>query len=78
MRRNRVIRPQLLWLGVPFVLFCGALPLVNRVEPLVFGRVPFLLAWLVGATLVTPFAVWRAWRGDHGSTHSSAHGGGRR
>ncbi|MFD9353244.1 DUF3311 domain-containing protein [Streptomyces sp. NPDC060031] len=58
-------RPQLLWLAVPFVLFCGALPFVNRVEPLVFGRVPFLLAWCVGATLVTPLAVWQAWRGDH-------------
>ncbi|MDJ0379648.1 DUF3311 domain-containing protein [Streptomyces sp. G-G2] len=53
------------WLAVPFVLFLGVLPLVNRVEPLAFGRVPFLLVWCVGATLVTPLAVWLAWRGDH-------------
>ncbi|MFD9407759.1 DUF3311 domain-containing protein [Streptomyces sp. NPDC059989] len=58
------MRPQLLWLGVPFVAFLGVLPLVNRVEPRVAG-VPFLLVWFVGVTLVTPLAVWLAWRGDH-------------
>ncbi|WP_330330636.1 DUF3311 domain-containing protein [Streptomyces sp. NBC_00536] len=65
MRSKRVKRPQLVWLAAPFVLFLGVLPLVNRVEPLVFGRVPFLLVWCVGATLLTPLAVWLAWRGDH-------------
>lgn len=64
MRPNRVKRPQLAWLAVPFVLFVGALPLVNRVEPRI-GGVPFLLVWFAGATLVTPLAVWLAWRGDH-------------
>jgi hypothetical protein len=57
-------RPQLLWLGVPYVLYLGALPLVNRVEPVVLG-LPFLFVWLLGATLLTPFAVWLTWRGDH-------------
>ncbi|MEU9013027.1 DUF3311 domain-containing protein [Streptomyces sp. NPDC048479] len=57
-------RPQLLWLLVPYVVFLGALPLVNRVRPLVLG-LPFLFVWLLGATLVTPLAVWMAWRGDH-------------
>ncbi|CAM5451502.1 hypothetical protein SAVIM338S_02803 [Streptomyces avidinii] len=57
-------RPQLLWLAVPFVLFVVALPFVNRTEPGP-GGVPFLLLWFVGATLVTPLAVWLTWRGDH-------------
>lgn len=65
-RRAHVLRrrPQLLWLGVPYVLYLGALPLVNRVEPVVLG-LPFLFVWLLGATLLTPFAVWLTWRGDH-------------
>ncbi|OKK19670.1 hypothetical protein AMK16_16540 [Streptomyces sp. CB00455] len=57
-------RPQLWWLGVPFVLFLGALPIVNRVEPRI-GGMPFLFVWFAGATLVTPLAVWMTWRGDH-------------
>ncbi|MFD3325743.1 DUF3311 domain-containing protein [Streptomyces sp. NPDC058701] len=64
MRSDRAKRPHLAWLAVPFVLFVGALPLVNRVEPRI-GGVPFLLVWCAGATLVTPLAVWLAWRGDH-------------
>ncbi|WP_130290492.1 DUF3311 domain-containing protein [Pseudonocardia sediminis] len=51
------------WLLVVPVLYVGALPLVNRVEPLVFG-LPFLAVWLFGATLLTPLAVWLAARGD--------------
>ncbi|WP_233518465.1 DUF3311 domain-containing protein [Streptomyces corynorhini] len=56
-------RPHLLWLLVPFVLFLGALPWVNRVQPVVLG-LPFLALWLLGSTVVTPLAVWRAYRGD--------------
>ncbi|ARX83750.1 MULTISPECIES: DUF3311 domain-containing protein [Streptomyces] len=56
-------RPHLLWLLVPFVLYVGALPFVNRVRPLVLG-LPFLFAWLLVATLVTQVAVWLAYRGD--------------
>ncbi|MCS0634637.1 DUF3311 domain-containing protein [Streptomyces sp. LP05-1] len=55
-------RSRLWWLLVPFVLFAGALPLVNRVEP-VIGGVPFLFLWLFGATVVTPVAVGLAHRG---------------
>ncbi|WP_371616033.1 DUF3311 domain-containing protein [Streptomyces sp. NBC_00454] len=64
MRVKWVKRPQLLWLAVPFVMFVGALPFVNRVEPGP-GGVPFLLLWFIGSTLVTPLAVWLTWRGDH-------------
>ncbi|WUC93797.1 DUF3311 domain-containing protein [Streptomyces sp. NBC_00525] len=56
-------RPRLLWLLVPYVLYLGALPFVNRVEPVVLG-LPFLFLWLLGATLLTPVAVWLARRGD--------------
>lgn len=63
-RQKRLKRPQLLWLAAPFVLFVGALPLANRVQP-ALGGVPFLLLWLLGATLLTPLAVWLTWRGDH-------------
>ncbi|MER5299734.1 DUF3311 domain-containing protein [Streptomyces lasiicapitis] len=56
-------RPHLLWLLVPFVLYVGALPFVNRVRPLVLG-LPFLFAWLLAATLLTPVAVWLTYRGD--------------
>ncbi|WP_405492488.1 DUF3311 domain-containing protein [Streptomyces sp. NBC_00096] len=64
MRQKWVKRPQLLWLAVPFVLFVAALPLVNRVDP-ALGGVPFLFLWFIGATLLTPLAVWLTWRGDH-------------
>ncbi|MFD9068803.1 DUF3311 domain-containing protein [Streptomyces lasiicapitis] len=56
-------RPHLLWLLVPFLLYVGALPFVNRVRPLVLG-LPFLFAWLLAATLLTPVAVLLAYRGD--------------
>ncbi|MDI3404406.1 DUF3311 domain-containing protein [Streptomyces cavernicola] len=56
-------RPHLLWLLVPFVLYIGALPFVNRVEPVVLG-LPFFFAWLLAATVLTPVAAWLTWRGD--------------
>ncbi len=61
--RRSPCRPHLLWLLVPFVLYLGVLPLVNRVRPVVFG-VPFLFFWLLVATLLTPLCVWLAHRGD--------------
>ncbi|MFE3520613.1 DUF3311 domain-containing protein [Streptomyces sp. NPDC059161] len=56
-------RIHVLWLGVPYVLYLGALPPVNRVRPVVFG-LPFLFLWLLIATLLTPLAIWMTWRGD--------------
>lgn len=56
-------RPHLLWLLGPFVLYLGAVPVVNRVHPTVAG-VPFLFFWLFVATLLTPLMVWLAHRGD--------------
>ncbi|MFC8505398.1 hypothetical protein ACFU3J_14960 [Streptomyces sp. NPDC057411] len=60
-------RPQLLWLLVPYLLFVAALPFVNRV--------PFLLFWLLGATVLTPFSVALARRGDRrGERRGERHG----
>ncbi|WP_308416590.1 DUF3311 domain-containing protein [Streptomyces sp. AJS327] len=59
-------RPHLLWLLGPFVLFLGAVPLVNRVHPTV-GGLPFLVFWMLLATLATPALVWCAYRGDRRS-----------
>ncbi|MEV0091791.1 DUF3311 domain-containing protein [Streptomyces sp. NPDC050738] len=56
-------RPHLLWLLVPYVLFVGALPFVNRVQPVLLG-LPFLFVWLMGATVLTPVFVALARRGD--------------
>ncbi|MEU9096389.1 DUF3311 domain-containing protein [Streptomyces sp. NPDC048361] len=78
MRRRR---SHVLWLGVPYLLYLGALPFVNKVRPVVFG-VPFLFFWLLIATLVTPLAIWLTWRGDRrsgrrGERHGHVAGGGR-
>ncbi|ATL28034.1 DUF3311 domain-containing protein [Streptomyces formicae] len=65
-------RPHLLWLLVPFVLYIGALPFVNRLRPVVFG-LPFLFFWLLGATVLTPFSVWLARRGDRKQSMRKGH-----
>ncbi|GAA3061643.1 hypothetical protein GCM10020000_51090 [Streptomyces olivoverticillatus] len=49
--------------GPPYVLYLGVLPLVDRVHPTVLG-LPFLFFWLLLATLLTPAAVYVAWRSD--------------
>jgi uncharacterized protein DUF3311 len=56
-------RRSLLWLCGPPVLFLGAIPLVNRVQPTVFG-LPLFVAWLVLATLLTPVCIGAAAHGD--------------
>ena len=37
-------RRSLLWLTVPFLLFVAALPLANRIDPVILG-LPFLFFW---------------------------------
>lgn len=53
-----------LWLLLlPAVLY-GLAPLVaNRIEPRILG-VPFLLAWIIGATVLSPLVIWLAARLD--------------
>ncbi|MFD7708073.1 DUF3311 domain-containing protein [Streptomyces sp. NPDC059786] len=63
-RPPRPPRLHRLWLLAPFVLYLGALPFVNRVGPVLLG-LPFLFVWLLGATVLTPLAVWLTWRGDN-------------
>lgn len=39
--------------AVPVAMLLGALPLVNRAEPRIFG-LPFLLVWLIFWVLIAP------------------------
>ncbi|HEX4357903.1 MAG TPA: DUF3311 domain-containing protein [Pseudonocardia sp.] len=56
-------RTSLWWLLGPPVAYLAALPLANRVEPVVLG-LPFLMFWLLVATLLSPLFVWLAAKGD--------------
>jgi hypothetical protein len=44
----------------PALVLVAGLPLVNRLEPVVFG-LPFLLCWIVGWVLVTPLFLGAAY-----------------
>ncbi|MEU6769035.1 DUF3311 domain-containing protein [Streptomyces sp. NPDC046853] len=56
-------RPSLWLLLVPVLLY-GAAPFVaNRIEPRILG-VPFLLAWVIAATVISPLVIWLAARLD--------------
>lgn len=46
--------------AVPFLMLVFALPLVNRIEPVVLG-LPFLLFWILGWVLLTPFILLLAY-----------------
>ncbi|GAA2093724.1 hypothetical protein GCM10009801_61140 [Streptomyces albiaxialis] len=61
--RIRAPRPALWLLLVPAVLYCAAPLVANRVEPRILG-VPFLLAWVIGATVVSPLVIWLVARLD--------------
>lgn len=57
-------RRRSLWLLlVPALLFCAAPLVANRIEPRVLG-VPFLLVWIIGATVLSPLIMWTAARLD--------------
>jgi len=60
MFRNRA---SLCWLAGPPVLYLAAVPLVNRVEPVIFG-LPLFMLWMLVATLLTPGCVALAALGD--------------
>ncbi|GAA2898481.1 DUF3311 domain-containing protein [Streptosporangium fragile] len=49
--------------AVPFALFLGAVPWVNRVEPYVLG-LPFLLFWLSLSIVVTSACMAGVYRLD--------------
>ena len=56
-------RRSLLWLTVPFLLFVAALPLANRIDPVILG-LPFLFFWALVAVILSPLAIWLAARSD--------------
>ncbi|MGQ9671895.1 MAG: DUF3311 domain-containing protein [Candidatus Aminicenantales bacterium] len=45
---------------IPFLTLVFALPLVNRVKPIVFG-LPFVLFWIVLWVFLTPFVMMAAY-----------------
>ena len=47
--------------AVPFLMLVFALPLVNRITPVVLG-LPFLLFWILLWVLLTPFILLLAYR----------------
>jgi hypothetical protein len=55
---------SLLVAAVPFVMLSLAIPFVNRLEPRILG-LPFLLAWIVGWTLLTPLFLLAVYRMDY-------------
>lgn len=60
---NRPRRRSLWLLLVPAVLYCAAPLVADSIEPRIFG-VPFLLAWIIAATVVSPLVIWAAARLD--------------
>ena len=46
--------------AIPFITLAFALPLVNRIYPLVLG-LPFILAWILGWVILTPPILWAAY-----------------
>lgn len=56
-------RPALWLLLVPVVLYVLAPLVANRVEPRVLG-LPFLWAWIIAATIVSPLVIWLVARLD--------------
>jgi hypothetical protein len=54
-------RLALLLGAVPFLALVFALPLVNRIYPVVFG-LPFLLFWILAWVMLTPLILFIAYR----------------
>lgn len=46
--------------AIPFVTMVFALPLVNRIEPIILG-LPFLLFWLLAWVVITPIILFGAY-----------------
>ncbi|MBV9028204.1 MAG: DUF3311 domain-containing protein [Candidatus Eremiobacteraeota bacterium] len=52
---------RMLLAAIPVAALTIAVPLVNRVEPRLFG-IPFLLCWIMGWIVVTPVFLWTVGR----------------
>jgi hypothetical protein len=59
-RQGRGRRWALLLGCVPFAALVGALPWVNRVEPMILG-LPFLLFWIFAWVALTPIVLFAAY-----------------
>ena len=46
---------------IPFVLMLGAIPFVNRIEPIILG-LPFLHFWLFLGMIITPICTYLIYR----------------
>jgi hypothetical protein len=46
---------------LPFILMLGALPFVNRIDPIILG-LPFLHFWLFLGMLITPICTYVIYR----------------
>ena len=53
-------RLALILVAIPFITLVFALPLVNRVEPIILG-LPFLLFWILSWVLITPLILFIAY-----------------
>jgi hypothetical protein len=47
--------------AVPFLTLVFALPLVNRVHPVILG-LPFMLFWILAWVMVTPLLLFAAYK----------------
>lgn len=47
--------------AIPFITMVFALPLVNRIEPIILGM-PFLLFWLLAWVVLTPVILALAYK----------------
>ena len=54
-------RLALLLGAVPFLMLVFALPLVNRIEPVILG-LPFILFWILIWVALTPLVLFAAYR----------------
>ena len=47
--------------AIPFITLVFALPLVNRIKPIILGF-PFVLFWILSWVLLTPLVLYLAYR----------------
>ena len=47
--------------AIPFIMLVLALPLVNRIHPVIFG-LPFILFWILAWVMLTPLVLLFAYR----------------
>lgn len=59
MTRVKVLR--VLLAAIPFAALTICVPLVNHIDPRIFG-LPFLLFWLLAWSLLTPVFMWSVGR----------------